>query len=290
MSLINDVLNLIRLRVDLYHNARVCGDWRINEHALGATCFHMPTQGDCLLSVPGEGEWHLESGDVVIFPKELPHSMTPSDNLEGPQQHLPIADSQSIPGTSMVCGAIEFQHSGGDQLIQLLPRVLIVRGERAKHWLGPLTELIVAESLNGVELDSPVLNRLCELLVVYALRYHAEHEHHESSIFALYAHPKLFKAVQAIHNNPAHHWQLSTLAQEAAMSRTRFSELFTQVAGMTATHYLTWWRMQLAWSELLKGHSVEAVASNVGYQSEAAFARAFKKVFGVTVGSVRTRR
>lgn len=287
--LIDEVLNIIRLEVDLYHNYRVCGDWRINEHTLGATCFHMPTQGDCLLRVPDEGEWQLNEGDVVIFPKELPHLMEPSSPQEGLQQHLLIANSQDQPGTSMLCGAIAFQHAGGEQLMQLLPKVLIVRAEQAKHWLGPLTELIVAESLNGAALASPMLNRLCELLVVYALRCYAVNYQHESGIFALYAHPKLFNAVKAIHTSPAHNWQLSSLASEAAMSRTRFSELFTQVAGMTATQYLTWWRMQIAWSELLQGKHVEAVADNVGYRSEAAFARAFKKVFGTTVGVVRAR-
>lgn len=289
MALISDVLNLIRLSVDVYHNARVCGDWRINEHSVGATCFHMPTQGDCLLSVPGEGDWHLRQGDVVIFPKELPHIMVPSGDQSGPQQHLPIAESQAIQGTSMLCGAIEFQHSGGEQLMQLLPKVLVVNAEDAKHWLGPLAQLIVAESLEDSSVQNPVLNRLCELLVVYALRCYAGSKTHENSIFALYAHPKLFKAVKAIHQNPAHNWQLGSLAKEAAMSRTRFSELFGQVAGMTATHYLTWWRMQVAWSELQEGHSVELVASHVGYQSEAAFARVFKKTFGMTVGAVRAQ-
>ncbi len=289
MPLINDVLNLIRLKVDVYHNARVCGDWRINEHTLGATCFHMPTQGDCLLSVPGEGDWHLREGDVVIFPKELPHLMVPSSEQQGPQQHLPIAESQAMTGTSMLCGAIEFQHAGGEQLMQLLPKVLIVSAEHAKHWLAPLTQLIVAESLQGTAMQSPVLNRLCELLVVYALRCYAENQSHENGIFALYAHPKLFKAVKAIHQQPAQAWQLASLASEAGMSRTRFSELFSQVAGMTATQYLTWWRMQVAWSELQEGHSVDLVANNVGYLSEAAFARAFKKTFGITVGAVRAQ-
>lgn len=289
MPLINDVLNLIRLKVDIYHNARVCGDWRINEHTLDATCFHMPTQGDCLLKVTGEGDWHLHEGDVVIFPKELPHIMTPSSQQQEPQQHLPIADSQTRLGTSMLCGAIEFQHAGGEQLIQLLPKVLIVRAKDAVLWLRPLTQLIVTESLQGATEKSPALNRLCELLVVYALRCYAEKHPHKNNIFALYAHPKLHKAVKAIHQKPAQNWQLASLASEAAMSRTRFSERFSQVAGMTAMQYLSWWRMQVAWSALQEGHSVNFVANYVGYLSEAAFARAFKKTFGITVGAVRAR-
>ena len=287
VSVIYDVLNLVRLNVDVYHNARVCGDWLIREHTLEATCFHMPTQGDCLLQVPGEGDWHLQEGDVVIFPKELAHTMKPVQPLVGPQQHLQIADAQSLKGTSMLCGSIHFQHQSGQQLMQLLPPVLIVKAESARQWLGPLKQLIVAESVSGIAINSPVLNRLCELLVAYAIRCFAENGQHDQGILALFAHPKLYKAVQAMHLQPALSWQLASLAKEAGMSRTRFSELFTKTAGMTATAYLSWWRMQLAWSELQQGASVAAVAEQVGYRSEAAFSRAFKKHFGQTVGEVR---
>ena len=120
MSLFNDVLDIIRLDVQVYHNARVCGDWQIKEHSLGATCFHMPTQGGCLLTVPEEGEWHLKEGDMVIFPKELPHTMTPEYAAEGEQQHLPIKDSQHIKGTSMLCGWVNFRHAGGQYLMNFI--------------------------------------------------------------------------------------------------------------------------------------------------------------------------
>lgn len=290
MAVIHDLLNLVRLDVDVYHNARVCGNWLIREHTLEATCFHMPTQGGCLLRVPGEGEWHLDEGDVVIFPRELPHTMEPLEPLTGPQQHLAIAASQNQTGTSMLCGLIHFQHQGGEQLVRFLPRVLVVKAKKARQWLEPLKQLIVAESIAGVEMNSPVLNRLCELLVAYTLRCYAENYPHESGILALYAQPRLYKAVQAVHRQPANPWQLQTLAKEAGMSRTRFAELFSKTSGMTATQYLTWWRMQLAWAELQRGASVEAVADAIGYRSEAAFARAFKKQFGRTVGDVRAQR
>ena len=91
MTALHDLLRLIRIRVDVYHNARVCGDWVIREHALGQTCFHMPSQGTCRLSVPGHGEWMLEEGDLVIFPRETAHQMVPAEPQAGVQEHLPIA-------------------------------------------------------------------------------------------------------------------------------------------------------------------------------------------------------
>ena len=128
-----------------------------------------------------------------------------------------------------------------------------------------------------------------ELLFSYALRCYAENFDHEKGLLALYAHPKLAPALQAIHEKPAYPWQLANLASECAMSRTQFSNLFTEIADSTAMQYLTWWRMQLAWSELSTGTSVEQVAEAVGYRSSAAFSRAFKSEFGETVGAVRSQ-
>ncbi|BFM09453.1 AraC family transcriptional regulator [Halioxenophilus aromaticivorans] len=287
MSLIDDLVNLLRLKVEVYHNARVCGDWHLEAEATNRACFHMPSQGECRLQVPGEGEWHLHQGDVAIFPRELAHSIVPTEPLSGQQQHLPIAQSQGQPGTSLLCGVIHFHHSGGAQLVGLLPKVVVVRMAEAGQWLKPLSELIVHESLAGEELNSPVLARLCEVLVSYTLRCHIQNSSHPTGLLAVYNHPRLFKAVKAMHSRPGRDWQLASLAEQANMSRSRFAQLFSEVAGMTATQYLVWWRMQVAFAELKKGHSVEQVADAVGYASEAAFARVFKKTMGTTVGAVR---
>ena len=294
MSLINDVLNIVRLDVQVYHNARVCGNWQIREGHIGRACFHMSTNGDCLLTVPGEGEWLLREGDVVIFPEEIPHQMVSQQPLTGEQQHLRIAESMHLEGTNVLCGELLFQHAGGKQLMRLLPNVMVLSAEAARHWLGPVTQLIVAESMQdnlvkGSPTASPVLNRLCELLMVFSFRCMCENYAHEGNLLALYADSKLSKAVTAIHKDPADKWTLERLAKEAGMSRTPFSDLFSKVAGMTAMNYLAWWRMQLAWAELEKGQSVDDVADKVGYSSEAAFARAFKKQFDQTVGSVRAQ-
>lgn len=290
MSPIDDLVNLLRLNVELYHNARVCGDWKLSQESTGRTCFHMPSQGDCTLHVPNEGSWHLGEGDIALFPKEMAHTMAPTTTMSGEQQHLPIGDSQSIDGTSMLCGTIQFDHSGAEHLLSFLPRVLVVSREKASVWLNPLTALIVSESKKSHNLNNPVLNRLCEVLIAYTLRCFTENYPHQSGLFAVYTHPKLHRAINAIHKRPAQPWQLASLASEALMSRTQFSQLFTQVAGMTAIQYLTWWRMQLAYADLQKGYSVDTVAESVGYKSEAAFARAFKVVFNETVGAVRSQR
>ncbi len=288
MSLIDDLVTLLRLQVEVYHNARVCGDWQLQAGPDNRACFHMPSQGRCVLSVPSVGQWQLEEGDVVIFPKELPHSLMPAEPLTGEQAQLPIAQAQNTPGTSLLCGVIHFHHKGGEQLVNLLPEVVVVRMAKARQWLAPLTELIVNESLSNEAMNSPVLARLCEVLVTYTLRCFADNTSHPKGLLAVYTHPRLFKAVKAMHSQPGKDWQLASLAEQANMSRSRFAQLFSEVAGMTATQYLVWWRMQVAFTQLQKGQSVEQVADAVGYGSEAAFARVFKKTMGITVGTVRS--
>ena len=85
---LSDVLNLLKLNVNIYHNAKVCGDWRIDEHKLGATCFHIVTLDRCVMHVPDYESINLETGDLVIFPRELAHHILPLEKLSGKQQHI----------------------------------------------------------------------------------------------------------------------------------------------------------------------------------------------------------
>jgi AraC-like DNA-binding protein len=287
MTAFNDLLGLFQLDVSVYHNARICGDWNLSAGATGATCFHMPTQGDCILDVPTIGTWHLNEGDLVIFPYELEHTMRPVEKLQGEQQHLPIGESQSLNGTSMLCGVVKSMHRSGHHLMSVLPAVLVVSGDIPKRWLTPLTELILLESLNNDHLDSPILKRLSELLFAYSLQCYAANYEHKIGVLALYSHPRLAPAIQSIHKSPELAWQIASLAEQCAMSRTQFAKLFTKTSGYTVIQYLTWWRMQLAWSKLRGGATVEQTAEDAGYRSIAAFSRAFKTAFGETVGSVR---
>ena len=296
MSALLEMLSMLRAKVELYHNARVCGDWVIQEHSTGATCFHMATQGTCQLDIPELGQWQLGEGDLVLFPRELPHTMYPEQSClsQGSQRHLPIHESQAQAGTSMLCGQILFQHRAARQLLDALPSVIIIPSNPDTPWLGHLLALIIEESLQGAQLDNPVLNRSCELLFTYAVRHYVESLHgsgdqHPVNLLSLYAHPQLSVAINAIHQHTGKPWTLASLAKEAAMSRTRFANLFKSVSGMSAGEYLMWWRMQVAWEALEQGNGLSDVAERIGYRSEAAFSRAFKAHFGQTAGHVRRK-
>ena len=282
-----DLLGVIRLNVSIYHNAMVCGNWRLHEKEVGITCFHMVTIGACVLEVPGYGSTCLNVGDLVIFPKEIAHTMAPLQEEAGPQVHMPYAAAKNLAGTGMLCGEVRFQHRASNQLLAALPPVFIIPNDAACNWLGPLVQLLVEESVRSSAGASVIINRLSEIVFMYALRHYVVTHPEQTGVLSLYAHPRLSNAIDLMHKNPGQEWTLEMMAKNAAQSRTQFAKTFRAVSGLTPMEYLTWWRMQLAWVYLAEGGRVSYVAEKVGYKSESSFMRAFKSAFGVSAGQVR---
>jgi len=287
MNVFNDFIRLLRLEVDIYHNAKICGNWSINEHALGKTCFHIVTKGSCILDIPGYLKTEFCEGDLIIFPREIKHSMHSIDEQNGTQEHLCYSSNKM--GTGMLCGEVSIMHLYQNQLLNALPAVLLIKNDENTIWLEQIKTLLLNESLNYERTQSEILNRLSEMLFIYALRYYLEQENVQHGLLALYGDSKLSKAIFAFHQSINFKWNLETLAKQAGMSRTNFSKYFKQKSGWTVNQYTTWWRMQKAWEKLKLGNTINDVSEAVGYQSEAAFSRAFKKQFNKNPGLVRRK-
>ncbi|VAW82335.1 hypothetical protein MNBD_GAMMA12-946 [hydrothermal vent metagenome] len=287
IDVMSDILQLLHLDVEIYHNAKVCGDWRIDEHRLGATCFHIVTLGSCLMYIPDQEPVSLECGDLVIFPRELTHHILPVDKLDGEQRHLSFADSHAIAGTGLLCGEVRFKHKGSSFLLDQFPPFFVIENGDYNHWLQSILDMIIVENKENQPASKTIVNRLSELLFTYALRQHLKDNPNESGMLKIYNDSRLSRAVHCIHKSPDHNWTLDLLAKEAGLSRTVFSETFKKMSGWTPGQYIVWWRMQIAWSLLNAGELVSQVAEKVGYQSESSFSRAFSKMFSITAGHVR---
>lgn len=283
----SQILHLLKLDASVYFNAKVCGNWRINEHTLNATCFHLVTVGNCVLDVPGHFNGILNCGDLVIFPRELAHSMVPGKAQTGEQAWFDHHLAQDMEGTGLLCGEMRFQHKGSRYILDALPRIFVIRYDASNSWLRSLLEMIVTENMSVSPASKALLDKLSELLFTYALRQYLTDHPSKVGVLAIYGHPRLAQAINAIHQHPEQEWTLESMAKEAALSRTSFVETFKKVSGWTPGQYLTWWRMQLAWSMLRNGESTAEVANNVGYKSESAFSRIFQKTFSIAAGKVR---
>lgn len=290
IDVLSDVLHLLNLTVDIYHNAKVCGNWRIDEHQLGATCFHIVTLGRCIMHLSKTEPIILNEGDLVIFPKELSHHILPIKKLTGKQQHLSFSEAKTISGTGLLCGEVLFNHKGSRFLLDQFPPFFIIKNGGENHWLKAILEMIINENQHNQPASKAIINRLSELLFTYAIRQHLKDSPNHSGMLKIYHDSRLTSAIHCIHKNPEKNWTLKNLAKEAGLSRTLFSERFKSVSGWTPKQYLVWWRMQVAWSLLSKGELVSQVAEQVGYQSESSFSRAFVKMFAVTAGKVRRDR
>lgn len=277
---VSDLLRLLSATVTIFHNAKVCGQWQISEHKPPLTCFHVVTEGECQLEVPGKISSTLNAGDLILFPVELPHSMTPTCQLSGPQQHVPFPEALGREGTGLLCASVSFRHPASELLLRALPDVTVLLASDSP-WLQPLTKLILDESLNPGRASQAILEKLAELLFAYTLASVNVAQHSQQNILALYAHPRIGRAIDAIHEKPDFPWTLDLLAREAAQSRTSFASTFKSLSDWTVMEYVSWWRMQLAWKYLEEGTRLAEIPLLVGYQSPAAFSRAFKRCFGV---------
>ena len=152
--------------------------------------------------------------------------------------------------------------------------------------MAPVLDLIIKENLSQLPAKQVILNSLSELLFIYALRFYIQKNQNKKGLLSIYANPQIARAMNLVHLYPEKEWSLESLAKEAGLSRTTFAQKFKQLSGRTPFEYLTWLRMQLAWSYLAQGERVSEVAIRVGYQSESAFSHVFKKQFSISAGRV----
>jgi AraC family transcriptional regulator, activator of mtrCDE len=288
MDALSDLFKLIKLQVSIYHNATVCGNWIISENNGNRCSIHVVTSGSCRLEVPGLLSTTIERGDVVIFPKEICHTMTPSQTLCGPQEHIPQGQLAEPSGTGLLCAHIDFLHNCTSSLLKTLPPVFITPvAFRDSSQSIVLMNMIYQESIEQRVAAQAISNKITELLFCLALREYLLSANLTSGITALYSHPRLSKAINAIHRSPENEWNLDSLAKESNLSRTAFATTFKIISGLTPYEYLTWWRMQLAITYLKDGINVSEVSLRVGYNSESSFLRAFKRIFGVGAGKIK---
>ena len=158
-------------------------------------------------------------------------------------------------------------------------------------WLRPVIETAVNESRQARAGSENVLARLSELMFVQVVREHLEAlPAGEGGWLAALRDPVVSKALIALHGTPAQDWTLESLAREVGVSRSALADRFATTAGQPPMQYLANWRMQLASRLLVDGAAVATVATHVGYDSEAAFSRSFKRIVGVPPGEWRRTR
>lgn len=319
---LSDVLEVVRLTGALFFLVDARTPWVaeapasthlvpvILPQAQHVVSYHVVSQGTCWCESPGHPPLRLETGDVLIVPHGHAYQIASACGLHTgwtlddalgwframADGKLPFVVTEGGDGSEriqLVCGFLGCDALPFNPVLTTLPSLLRVRvdGDSGPR-LKALLEFAVAESNHAHPGSRSVLLRIAELVFVEVLRSYLTTESEGSaSWLGGLRDPVVGRALARLHAEPARAWTLADLARDVGASRSVLAERFTSFVGHPPMLYLTRWRIQLAASRLAAGAApVSAVAGEVGYESEAAFCRAFKKVTGVTPASWRSRR
>jgi AraC-like DNA-binding protein len=279
--------------------------WGLRFEAASGAGFHVVLRGSAWL-VPSGGEpVAMGPGDVVFLAHGRGHTIASSPDApledvtldaEGRWPELPTPPRGAVPDTVMLCGAYLLDRSRAHPLLTELPEVVHLPAR-----VGAYGSLRAAVELLGRELDHPqpgsdtIVTNLLDTLLLYILRAWWQRDGqedggHPTGWAAALADPGIAAALRAIHAAPAHPWTVGELGLRAGLSRAAFARRFTALVGQPPLTYLTWWRMTTAGRLLREDDTpLRLVAQRAGYTSEFAFAKAFKREFGVAPGKYRRR-
>lgn len=327
---LSDVLRGVRLRGAVFFNISGSSDWAAEapaakdlapllmrgvEHVVE---YHAVEHGSCWAEIPGGPSVKLSAGDVVMFPHGDAHVVSSAPGMRGNTDfswfsgvtidRLPLRLSfrgqnvqHSLPpeprgasdaDVTIVCGFLGCDLQPFNPLISSLPHLIHLRASEGDAWIAQFTQQAVAESHARRPGGEAMLARMSEMMFVDAVRRYADSlPAHSAGWLAGLRDRFVGRALALMHEQPAKDWTLDELGRQVGLSRSALHERFVELIGMPPMHYLTQWRMQAAARLLLETRStVAAIALDVGYDSEAAFARAFKRMVGKPPGAWRRER
>lgn len=264
--------------------------------------FHFVTSGRCWIQVEGADDRLLLPGALALVPHGRGHLLVsepgqPAENLFDLDREL-VSERYEIARvggggrpTNVMCGAVRFDHPAARQLVSLLPRLIVIEAldTPRSEWIHSTLQFMAAEAREMRPGGETVITRLADILVIQAIRTWLEQDPAaRSGWLGALQDRQIGRAISLIHHDPGRDWTVASLADAVAMSRSAFAARFSELVGEAPMQYVTRWRMHVAMTELQeRGTSVGEVGLSLGYQSEAAFSRAFRRFTGKSPGSVR---
>jgi AraC-like DNA-binding protein len=289
-DVISGVLRSLRMRAWIFKQGSYCGAWALDSTDSARATLHLIGRGQAWVHMENEREaLPVRGGDLVMFPHGDWHQLSGTPR-RAPGLNLPTAGEG--PFTTVLCAIIEFEARGVNPIMRALPRAIVVRSEDqgTSAELHALARMMLAEyEANGAG-QACVLDRLAEVMFVLVLRHHMQRAPELAGFLAAVKDERIARALTLLHRAPGRDWRVDALAREVGMSRTVFAERFASFLGQTPMQYLATWRMHLAEEMFRDGRTpVAQVAAQVGYRTESAFRRAFKRVRGVGPGDARRK-
>ena len=323
MDALSDVLSAVRLTGAVFLEMQMRQNWSyltaparaiadvIMPEADHVISYHLLLSGQCYARLPEGEPVKLRAGEVVMFPGGDRHilatgsraglRMQPTD-ISGESLHLmlkrgevtPLREGKTGDATRIVCGFLACEGRMADSILQSLPRMLRVdlRGSGTAAWVQSSIQFSMAQSAAQRPGSAMVLARLSEVLFAEAVRQYMDSvPEAQAGWLGALRDRHVGRALALLHERPTTAWTLERLSREVGLSRSALGDRFASLVGKAPMQYLTSWRLAMAETRLRRGEgSILRIATDVGYESQAAFNRAFKREFGLPPAAWRRQR
>jgi AraC-like DNA-binding protein len=300
---LGEALHFLRMSGSFYCLSEFTTPWALDLPPMqDCVMFHVVTAGECRLEVPGAEVCTLRPGALALVPHGRGHSLSsgsevtaaklfdlPRELVSDRYEHLRHGGGGAP--TTMLCAAVRFEDPSAQHLLRLLPRLIAVDAWNSPEleWLQSTLRFLNTEARELRAGGETVITRLADILVIQAIRsWISTDPQAQTGWLGALRDKQIGRAIALIHRDPARDWTVASLAAAVGMSRSAFAARFTELVGEPAMHYLSRWKMHAALTWLKESDApLSQVASKLGYESEAAFSRAFKRLMGVSPGAAR---
>lgn len=300
---LGEVFHFLRMTGVFYTHSTMRAPWGLSLPAMpDCMILHLVTAGSCVVQTDADTIYRVNPGDLLLVPHGTGHAM--ADDVTSECVNLFDIHREQVSEryellrhggdgalTQMICAGVCFQHPNASHLLDVLPPIIRLQAEadREDRGLSALLEMMAHEARTLKPGGEAILTRLADVLVIKVIRSWIEQAkgNHKGWLAALQD-PLIGRSLLQIHREPQRDWTVASMAEMAGMSRSAFAARFTEMVGETAMHYVTRWRMNLALARLrTEDVGLADLAEDLGYGSEAAFSRAFKRFNGISPGAAR---
>jgi AraC family transcriptional activator of mtrCDE len=298
MDALSGLLALYPMKATVENYGLLGPTWAIEKTTAryGSVVFHVVLEGEAVLSTSRQPGIMLKAGDIVVFPKGASHKLAssarkPSNSRDGGDTLLSVngGSKDRLPQAKLLCGIWEFESDHTNLLLASLPEQIIVRaGLRSETLsLDSLTTMIGSAIDNDAPGSESFIKQLVAALLPLVIRAWLADARSGGGLFAVLADARLHPTIQGILEAPEKPWTMADMAAVCSMSRATFARHFREISGTTPAVVLTQVRMAHARVRLIQGQVIAEICEAVGYQSEAAFNRVFKRSYGLAPGQYR---
>lgn len=266
MDHLSQIIDRFTLQAGVFYTGKLCGLSNFNDNDALEGHIHLLRSGTLSIVGLNKQKIVLDKPSLIFLPRPLKHGL----------------QAREVDNAELICATLSYGSSTSSLLADTLPDLLILPLEQSPFLQTNIDWIIQEAGEEEQQGRQAVMNRLMEIFIINMIRSLLNKGELAQGMLSGLMHPQLKKVLQKLHNAPEESWTLEIMAENAAMSRSKFAEEFKKVIGQTPNEYLVNWRVGVAQTLLKQGKSVSIVANSVGYETASALARVFRKTCGLS--------